>query len=404
MKVLELEKAEEIVRERTGMTSNYAAAYAGRDVDVDVIAVYPITPQTTIVEKLSEFKANGEISGEIIHVESEHSALSAAVGASAVGARTFTATCSQGLELMHEVLHIASGLRLPIVMAVTGRALSAPISIHCDYSDVMNARDTGWIILIASKAQEVYDTIIQAYRIAEDERVLLPVMVAYDGFLMSHTIEPVELYREELVRRFTPRRNNRPTLDPEKPITLGPLATPEWYYEIRYQVVHALENAKTVVEEVQRDFNKMFKRDYDVVEEYRVEDAEYVLLTYGGISGNAKEAVDLARGEGIRAGLIRIRMYRPFPTERVVKSLERARAFAVLDRAIAYGSPLEGPLFKDVATALYSYGLDVPGISVIHGIGQRTVYVRDVVEIFRYLRKVERRGVHVKTIYMGLRA
>lgn len=403
MRVLHEEKAEGVVRARTGMTSNYAVAYAVRDVDVDVIAVYPITPQTTIVEKLSEFRANGEIAGEIIHVESEHSALSAAVGASAVGARVFTATCSQGLELMHEVMHIASGLRLPMVMAVTARALSAPISIHGDYNDVMNARDTGWIILIPSKAQEVYDTVIQAYKIAEDDRVLLPVMVAYDGFLMSHTIEPVELYREDPVREFVPRRSKL-TLDPERPITLGALATPEWYYEIRYQVVHAMENAKTVVEEVQRDFGKTFGRRYDVVEEYKLDDAEYVVLTYGGISGNAKEAVDAARREGIKAGLMRIRVYRPFPTERVIKGLERAKAFAVVDRAISYGSPLEGPLYKDVATALYSYGLDVPGVSVIHGIGQRTIYVKDLVDIFKLLRKVGRRGEFVRSLFMGLRA
>jgi pyruvate ferredoxin oxidoreductase alpha subunit len=219
------------------LTGNYAAAYAVKAADVDVIAVYPITPQTTIVEKLSEFVANGELNAELIHVESEHSALSAVVGASAAGARVFTATSSQGLELAHEILHIASAMRLPIVMAVPARAISAPISIHNDYGDVMNARDTGWIIYIAASAQEVYDTIIQAYRVAES--VNLPAMVAYDGFLLSHTVEPVELNDEEEVRRFLPRPVRPYTLNPKRPVTMGPLASPDWYYEFKYQQASA---------------------------------------------------------------------------------------------------------------------------------------------------------------------
>jgi pyruvate ferredoxin oxidoreductase, alpha subunit (EC 1.2.7.1) len=246
------------------LTSNYAVAYAVKAADVDVVAVYPITPQTTIVEKIAEFVDDGELNADLIHVESEHSAMSAVVGAAAAGARVFTATSSQGLELMHEVLHIASGLRLPVVMAVPARAISAPISIHGDYSDVMNTRDTGWITYIASSAQEVYDTVIQAYKVAET--ALLPVMVSYDGFLMSHTTEPVELNDEEAVRRFLPRRERPNVLRPEKPITMGAFAMPDWYYEIKYQVQEALASSLKTIEEVDAEYGKAFGRSYGIIQ------------------------------------------------------------------------------------------------------------------------------------------
>ncbi len=383
---------------KEALTSNYAAAYAVKAADVDVIAVYPITPQTTIVEKLSEFVSNGELNAELIHVESEHSALSAVVGAAAAGARVFTATSSQGLELAHEVLHIASGLRLPIVMALPTRAVSAPISIHNDYSDLMNARDTGWVIYIAASAQEVYDSLIQAYRVAES--IYLPVMVAYDGFLMSHTLEPVELNDEEDVRRFLPRRKIPHVLDPRRPVTLGPLTSPDWYYEFKYQQVEAMKEAYKAVREVDSEYRSKFGRGYGVVEGYRVEDADYVVVTYGGVSyGNARAAVDMARERGIAAGVLRIRLYRPFPTEDVVKTLAGVKAFAVLDRAIMYGSPAEGPLYKDIAVAMYLHGLNTPGMNIIHGIGQRTIYVEDIYKIFQMLRESPRREV----VFMGVR-
>ncbi|ACB39134.1 pyruvate flavodoxin/ferredoxin oxidoreductase [Pyrobaculum neutrophilum] len=380
------------------LTSNYAAAYAVKAVDVDVIAVYPITPQTTIIEKLSEFIANGELNAEIIHVESEHSALSAVVGASATGARVFTATSSQGLEFAHEVLHIASGFRLPIVMAVPGRALSAPISIHGDYSDVMNARDTGWVIYIAATAQEVYDTVIQAYKLAES--VLLPVMVAYDGFLMSHTMEPVELNDEEEVRSFVPRAARPYTLNPRRPVTMGPLASPDWYYELKYQQVLALREAYKAAAEVDAQYGRRFGRRYGLVEGYRMEDADYAIVVYGGAAyGNAREAADRAREAGIAAGVVRVRLYRPFPTEEVLKALEGVKAFAVVDRAIMFGSPAEGPLYKDIATAMYIHGVDKPALNVIHGIGQRPIYVEDMYKIYAALRENPRRGV----VFMGVR-
>ncbi|WP_287069723.1 ferredoxin oxidoreductase [Pyrobaculum aerophilum] len=380
------------------LTSNYAVAYAVKAADVDVIAVYPITPQTTIVEKLSEFVANGELNAELIHAESEHSALSAVVGAAATGARVFTATSSQGLELAHEVLHIASGMRLPIVMAVPTRAVSAPISIHNDYGDVMNARDTGWVILIAASAQEVYDTVIQAYRLAES--VYLPVIVAYDGFLMSHTVEPVELNEEEEVRKFLPRVVRPYTLNPKRPVTMGPLASPDWYYEFKYQQVLALREAYKIAKEVDAEYGRRFGRSYGVLETYRMEDADYAIVTYGGAAfGNAKAAADMARERGIAAGVVRVRLYRPFPTADILKALAGVKAFAVLDRAIMFGSPAEGPLYKDIATAMFMNGVDKPALNVIHGIGQRTMYVEDMYKIYTMLRDQPRKEV----IFMGVR-
>lgn len=380
------------------LTSNYAAAYAVKAADVDVVAVYPITPQTTIVEKIAEFVDDGELNAELIHAESEHSAMSAVVGAAAAGARVFTATSSQGLELMHEVLHIASGLRLPVVMAVPARALSAPISIHGDYSDVMNTRDTGWITYIASSAQEVYDTIIQAYKVAET--VLLPVMVAYDGFLMSHTTEPVELNDEEEVRKFLPRKDRPNVLRPEKPITMGAFAMPDYYYEIKYQVQEALLESLKVIEEVDREYGKTFGRSYGVLQTYKTDDADYVIVGYGGAAfGNAREAVDAAREKGIKAGAVRLRVFRPFPADLIAKVLAGVKAFAVVDRAITFGGPAGGPVFTEVAAALWMRGIDTPGLSVVHGIGQRSMYVEDFVKIFEMLANGEKN----KVVYMGLR-
>ncbi len=385
-------------RKIEALTSNYAVAYAVKAADVDVIAVYPITPQTTIVEKLSEFVANGELNAELIHVESEHSALSAVVGASAAGARVFTATSSQGLELAHEVLHIASGMRLPIVMAVPTRAVSAPISIHNDYGDVMNARDVGWVIYIAASAQEVYDTVIQAYRLAE--RALLPVIVAYDGFLMSHTVEPVELNDEEEVRKFLPRTPRPYTLNPRRPVTMGPLTSPDWYYEFKYQQVLALQEAYKIAKDVDAEYSRAFGRGYGVVESYRMEDADYAIVTYGGAAyGNAKAAADLARERGIAAGVVRIRLYRPFPTADVLKAISGVKALAVLDRAIMFGGPAEGPLYRDLAAAMYMSGVDKPAVNVIHGIGQRTMYVEDLYKIYTMLREGPRKEV----VFMGVR-
>ncbi|PLC64979.1 ferredoxin oxidoreductase [Vulcanisaeta sp. EB80] len=400
MEQLALRERESIVRARLGLTSNHAAAYAARDVDVDVIAAYPITPQTPTVEKIAEFVANGEIRAEYIPVESEHSAMSALIGASAAGARTFTATSSQGLFYMYELLYIASGLRLPIVMAIASRAASAPICIHGDYQDVMSMRDTGWIMIIASSAQEVYDSIIMAYRIAEDQRVLLPVAVAFDGFLMSHTTEPVELYHEEYVRKFTPKNLDRLILDSSRPITMGAMAVPDWYYEIKYQVIHAMNNSIEVIGDIHREFNNSFGRSYGFVESYMLEDAEEVVVTYGGIWGDVKRGVRMARKDGIKAGALRIRLLRPFPARDIVMPLSNAKTVIVLDRAVSPGATVDGPLALEIATALKLEGIDVRVISAIHGLGQRTVYARDVYEV---LKSSHHDGIQESRVYLGVR-
>jgi pyruvate/2-oxoacid:ferredoxin oxidoreductase alpha subunit len=388
---------------RVMLNSNYAVAYAVRDVDVDVIAAYPITPQTGVVEKLAEMIANGELDAEIIHVESEHSALSAIIGASAAGARVFTATSSQGLEYMHEVLHIASGMRLPLVMSVATRALSAPINIWCDYSDLMNVRDSSWITFIASTAQEVYDTIVEAYMVAEDPRILLPVIVAYDGFWMSHTYEPLYVAEDKsYVRTLVPRRD-RVKLDPQKPVTMGALVGPDWYYEIKYQQVAAMNEAYKVIREYDRVIGRAFGRFYEPVETYRMDDAEIAILTYGGIYGSLMEAVDRLRGEGYKVGAIRLRLWRPFPVDDIVRVARGVSKLLVVDRAISYGASIAGPVALEVIASLHRVGLDLDVVSYVAGIGGRPVTESDFEGMFKLALKLGRRAREIGTIYWGVR-
>lgn len=388
---------------RVMLNSNYAVAYAVRDVDVDVIAAYPITPQTGVVEKLAEMIANGEINAEMIHVESEHSALSAIIGASAVGARVFTATSSQGLEFMHEVLHIASGMRLPLVMSVATRAVSAPINIWCDYSDLMNVRDSSWITFIASTAQEVYDTIIEAYMVAEDPRVLLPVIVAYDGFWMSHTYEPLLIPEDSsYVKSLVPRRK-RVILDPENPVTMGSLVGPEWYYEIKYQQVEAMKEAYNVIREYENIIYKAFGRLYSPVESYKVEDAEVGVLTYGGIYGTLQEAIDKLRSQGLRVGAIRLRLWRPFPVDDVVKVTRGLSKLIVVDRAISYGASIAGPVALEVIGALHMRGVNLDVVNFVAGIGGRPITEEDFEGMVKLALKLGRRAVELGTLYWGVR-
>lgn len=375
------------VKDVLALTSNHAVAYAVRSLDVDVIASYPITPQTTIVEKLAEFVANGELDAEFVNVESEHSALSVVLGASATGARTFTATSSQGFLLMHEVLHNVSGLRLPVVMAVPSRAVSAPISIHGDYSDLMTGRDVGWIVFICASAQEVYDTVLQLYAVAEDERVCLPAIVAYDGFLMSHTMERVEVYRDEIVLEFAPKRVKR-LLDPANPVTLGELALPEHYYRYKYSQLSAMDGSREVIKSVFKSFYSYFGIEYDFVERFKTEDADFIIVVYGGASwGNAVEAVNITREKGLKTGVLRIRVLRPFPVKEVVDTLRNVKGFLVVDRAISFGASTPGPVYTDVVVSLAEYGLSIPSVCVIAGIGQKVMYVSDFVRVLEELVK-----------------
>ncbi|MCI4436563.1 MAG: ferredoxin oxidoreductase [Ignisphaera sp.] len=392
---------------RIPLSSNYAAAYAVKDVDVDVVAAYPITPQTTVVEKIAEFIANGELKAEMIHVESEHSALSAVVGASAAGARVFTATSSQGLELMHEILHIASGLRLPIVMTIAARALSAPISIWNDYSDLMSTRDTSWPTIIASSAQEVYDSVIQAYKIAENPSVLLPVMVAYDGFIMSHTYEPVYVAKDRsIILDYVPKgKPSWNVLDPDNPISIGTLTNPDWYYEFKYQQVVAMENAKTVMKEAFEEFGKRFGRHYSFIETYNMDGADIAILTYGGLFGTVKEAVDIMKKQGLNVGAIRLRVFRPWPKEELAKLLKNLKAVIVIDRAISFGAAIEGPVALEVLSTVYTKHLSTGVHSYIASIGQRTVTEEDVIAIAKNSLELLNKGVLTteKSIYWGVR-
>ncbi|MEB3816951.1 MAG: ferredoxin oxidoreductase [Desulfurococcales archaeon] len=385
------------------LSTNSAVAHAVKDLDVDVVAAYPITPQTTVVEKISEFIANGELEAEMIHVESEHSALSATIAASLTGARAFTATASQGLELMHEILHIASGLRAPIVMSVAMRALSAPISIWNDHSDVMNARDTGWVIMFVSSAQEAYDTVIQAYRIAEDRDVLLPVMVAYDGYVMSHTMEPVVTEDRDSVLAYAPKRPFPYKLDPDKPVTIGVIADPDWYYEIKYQIVDAMRRVPQKLEEADREFGKRFGRSYGVVECYLCEDAKSLIVAASSYAATLKAVLPRAWERGLKVGLLRLRLYRPFPEEYILRHIEDKDSILVIDRAISYGAPYQGPLANEFAGLLLKHDIKANLVSVVAGIGQRRMVDEDFMKLAEIAWEA-RISKKPETIFYGVRA
>ncbi|MEM4575959.1 MAG: hypothetical protein QW701_00705 [Candidatus Nezhaarchaeales archaeon] len=389
--------------QRMALSTNHAVAYAVKNCDVDVIAAYPITPQTPVVEKLSEFVAEGELEAEFIHVESEHSALSAVVGASAVGARVFTATSSQGLALMHEVLFIASSMRLPIVMAVANRTLSMPLNIHNDHQDMMSSRDCGWVQIYVSSAQEAHDTIIQAYKLAERSDILVPVCVCYDGFVLSHTYEPVEVRGREDVLSFLPRIERPNILDPEKPITMGIMALPDYTYEFKYQLVDALEKTPRALEEVDRDYEKKFGVSYGIYEEYESQDADILLIALGAIASTARVAVEKLREMGIKVGLFRPRLYRPIPANIWREKLRNAKILTIVDRSISFGA-VGGPLFTDVAS-VFANDVDRPFmINFIAGIGGRDVTVADLINMVKISRKALQKGhIEKPCIYYGVR-
>jgi len=357
---------------REGLEVSIAVADAAMLSDVDVVAAYPITPQTHIVEHLAELVADGELRAAYILVESEHSAMSACVGASAVGARTFTATASQGLELMHEVLFIASAMRLPVVMAVANRALSAPISIWGDHSDAMAARDVGWIQIFVENGQEAVDNVICAFRAGEDKRVLLPVMIHLDGFALTHVIEPIELPDKKAVDRFLPPFKYPLPLDPEKPVTMGALGPPFIYTEVKWAQEINLENAKDVILEVWQEFGKAFGRKYSPIEKYQTDGAKTLLLTMGSYSETAMVSVDKMRGEGKEVGLLKLRLWRPFPHEELRQAVKDAEVLIVLDRAISFGGP-GGPVCSEVKAALYGEEKRPKVVGFVGGLGGRDI-------------------------------
>ncbi len=356
---------------RTGMEGSFAIAEAIKLARVEAIAAYPITPQTHIVERLAEFVANGELDAEYIPVESEHSAMSACLGTSAVGARTFTATAAQGLELMHEVLYVASGLRLPIVMTVANRSLSAPLSIWTDHSDAMAIRDCGWIQIFAENAQQAFDLMLCAFRIAEDCNVLLPTMVHIDGFYISHTIESVELLEQKVVDKFLPEYHHPYPLDPDKPITMGAFGPPPIYTETKKAHEEALRDSKKTILQAWREFGKLSGRNYSPVESYKTENADVLLLCMGSFSETAMIAIDKMQTEGKRVGLIRLRLWRPFPTEELRQAIGNAQVLIIFDRALSLGGP--PPVCSEIQATFYPLKTRPKIISFVGSLGGREI-------------------------------
>ena len=343
---VELAKEELIV----SLTGNDAVAEAMRQIDPDVIAAYPITPQTEMMHKFAEFVADGLVKTELVLVESEHSAMSACIGASAAGARSMTATSACGLALMWEVLYVAAGLRLPIVMTDVNRALSAPINIHCDHSDTMGARDSGWIQLFSENVQEAYDNVIQAIRIAEHPAVKLPVMVMMDGFIISHTNERIEILPDAVVSKFVGEyKPKHYLLDVDHPATFGPLDLQDYYFEHRRQQAEAMKQAGPIILEIGKEFAKISGRSYGYFEEYKMDGADLVILCLGSTAGTTKAVVDKLRKQGMKVGLLKPRMFRPFPYQELIQALKNVKAVAVLDRSDSF-SGFKLPTAKSPAT------------------------------------------------------
>lgn len=357
---------------RIGMEGSFAIAEAAKLANVDVVAAYPITPQTHMVERLAELVANGELDASYVPVESEHSAMSACLGASAVGARTFTATAGQGLELMHEVLYVASSMRLPMVMVVANRALSAPLSVWGDHSDAMAVRDCGWIQMFAENVQQAFDLVICAFRIAEDPTVLFPAMVHIDGFHLSHMIEPVHFVEQADVDRFLPKYSHPYALDTDKPVTMGAFGPPNIYTEAKKSQDVALRACKKVVLQAWKEFNEFTGRHYSPVESYNAADAETLLLVMGSFSESAMMAVDRMRENGQKVGLIRLRLWRPFPFDEFRQAVARAQSLIVLDRALSFGGPT-GSVCSEVQAALYPLKTRPNVISFVGGLGGRDI-------------------------------
>jgi len=387
---------------KVGMEVSLAVGEVVKLANADVIAAYPITPQTHIVEHLAELVADGELDAEFIPVESEHSAMSACLGSAAAGARTFTASAGQGLELMHEVLYVASSMRLPIVMAVANRALSSPLSVWGDHSDVMAVRDTGWIQLFTENGQEVVDNVLCAFRIAEHQKVLLPVMVHLDGFNLSHMIEPVLLPQQSEVDRFLPPNQYPLPLDPRKPVTMGDFAPPVIYTEAKWAQEVNLRASKETVLEVWKEFGELFGRHYSPVECYRCEGAKVLLLMMGSFSETASLAVDKLRKQGKEVGLVRIRLWRPFPFAELRQAVKNAETLIVLDRALSFGGP-GGPVCSEVKAALYGEAQRPGVVSFVGGLGGRAINVAGFEYIIKRGMEIAEKGSEREFEIFGVR-
>jgi pyruvate ferredoxin oxidoreductase alpha subunit len=388
------------------LAGNEAVATAMRQINPDVVAAYPITPQTSTVQKFADFVADGLVDTEFVTVESEHSAMSACVGASAAGARVMTATSANGLALMWEIVYIAASNRCPIVMSLVNRALSAPINIHCDHSDVMGMRDSGWIVLFSENGQEAYDNLIQAVRIGEHADVLLPVAVCQDGFITSHGMEKVEIFEDADVRDFVGQYHAAwSLLDLESPKTYGPLDFYDYYYEHKRQQVEAMENSQQVILDVAAEFNRRFNRNYGLFEPYRLEDAEVAVVAVNSTAGTVKVVVDRLRDEGLKVGLLKPRLFRPFPARELADAMRHLKAVAVMDRSISFGAmDNAGPLFLELVAALALHGVQVPMADYVYGLGGRDILPHEIEQVYRDALKMAETGqVERMVTYLSVR-
>ncbi len=389
---------------RVLMSGNEAVATALRQINPDVFPMFPITPSTEIPQYFSNYVSNGLVDTEFITVESEHSSMSAALGAAAAGARAVTATSSAGLAFMWEVLGVAASSRMPIALTAVARALTGPLNINCDHSDTMGARDSGWIQLYAEDNQEAYDNMVMAYNIAEHPDVMLPIMICQDGFITSHAVMNMQLLDDLTVKEFVGER--QPVdylLNPDETFAVGPYAVSDYYMESRKAQAHAMENAKKVILDVAKDFEKISGRKYGLIEEYKMDDAEYAVVIIGSAAGTTKDAVDRMRVNGDKVGLIKVRSFRPFPGEEIAASLKKCKAVAVMDRSEAF-STNGGPLGAETMQAMYTGKCDALAIDIMYGIGGRDVRVEDMMNVYETLKDIAKTGETGPTYrYMGLR-
>jgi pyruvate ferredoxin oxidoreductase, alpha subunit (EC 1.2.7.1) len=375
------------IRER--LSGNEATAYAMKQINPDVVAAFPITPSTEIPQYFSTYVANGEVDTEFVAVESEHSAMSACIGAEAAGARAMTATSANGLEYMWEMIQIASSSRLPIVIGLVDRAISGPLNIHSDHSDAMSVRDAGWIMLFSENNQEAYDNMIMAHRIAEHEGVDLPLMVCQDGFITSHAIENIELIEDDVVKKFVGTyKPEHYLLNKKEPIAVGPMDLQPYLTEHKYQQHEAMKNAKAAVLEVAKDFEKITGRKYEFFERYKMDDAEYVVVCMNSTAGTVKQTIDELRAQGVKAGLLKIRMFRPFPGEEIAEALSNAKAVAVLDK-VPILNLTGGPLYEDITSSMFVKGINVPTINYSYGVGGRDVTVANITKVYKELQNLK---------------
>ena len=390
------------IRER--LSGNEAAATAMKQINPDVVAAFPITPSTEIPQYFSTFVDNGLVDTEFVAVESEHSAMSACIGAEAAGARAMTATSANGLSLMWEMIYIASSLRLPIVLSLVNRAVSGPLNIHNDHSDAMGVRDAGWIMLFSENNQEAYDNTLMAHRIAENENVLLPIMICQDGFITSHSIENIELEEDEKVKEFVGTyKPEHYLLNDKEPIAVGPLDVQSYLFEHKAGQAEAMKAAKDVILQVSKDFEAWTGRHYGLFEEYKLEDAEIAIVCMNSTAGTTKAVIDDLREKGVKAGLLKVRVFRPFPGDEIAEALGHLKAVAVLDKADSLNA-IGGALFEDITSCMYVAGKNVPMVNYVYGIGGRDTTSKEIESVYTDLQEIVKNGkVENPYRYLGLR-